>query len=93
MDQDGVYVAVRASLQLGQARWAAVREMCAAFVRAAAAQLTRDAAIIGPASPFGANAHMLAGLVTPVAECARHFPDLVVTRAPWADTVDVGCFG
>ena len=93
MDQDGVYVAVRASLQLGQARWAAVRDMCAAFVRAAAGQLTRDDAIIGPAAPYGANAHMLAGLVTPVAECARHFPELVVTRAPWADTVDVGCFG
>jgi hypothetical protein len=93
MDQDGVYVAIKASLQLGRARWSEVRKMCAAFVRAAAAPLTREADVLGPASPFGAVAHMLAGLVTPVAMCAEAFPDLVVTLRPWQNTVDVGCFG
>lgn len=93
IDQDGVYVSVRASLQLGQARWGAVRTMCASYVRAAAAQLMSEAAILGAASPYGSNAHMLAGLVTPVAECAKHFPDLVITRTPWVNTVDLGCFG
>ena len=93
MDQDGVYVALKASLQLGRARWPEVRRMCAAFVRAAAAALTSEAHMLGPASAFGAVAHMLAGLVTPVAMCAEAFPDLVVTSTPWKNTVDVGCFG
>jgi hypothetical protein len=93
MDQDGVYIALKASLQLGRARWPEVRKMCAAFVRAAAAPLTSEADMLGPASAFGAVAHMLAGLVTPVAMCAEAFPDLVVTATPWRSTVDVGCFG
>jgi len=93
MDQDGVYVAVKAALQLGRARWPEVRKMCAAFVRAAAAALTSEAAVLGPGAPLGANAHMLAGVVTPVAICAENFPDLVVTDVQWASTVDVGCFG
>ena len=93
MDQDGVYVALKASRQLGRARWPEVRKMCAAFVRAAAAVLTSDADMLGPASPFGGITHNLAGLVTPVALCAEQFPDLVVTSRPWVSTVDVGCFG
>jgi len=93
MDQDGVYVAVKAALQLGRARWSEVRKMCAAFVRTAAAAITSEAAMLGPASPLGATAHMLAGVVTPLAICAENFPDLVVTDAQWENTVDVGCFG
>jgi hypothetical protein len=93
MDQDGVYVAVKAALQLGRARWPEVRKMCAAYVRAAAAALTSEAAVLGPGAPLGATAHMLAGVVTPVAICAENFPDLVVTDAQWQNTVDVGCFG
>ena len=93
MDQDGVYVALKASLQLGRARWPEVRRMCAAFVRAAAAPLTSEGDMLGPASAFGAVAHLLAGLVTPVAMCGEAFPDLVVTARPWRSTVDVGCFG
>jgi len=73
MDQDGVYVAVRASVQLSKARWVDVRRACTAFVRTAALQLTNPSEIIGPKSPFGDVAHNLAGLVTPVAECARWF--------------------
>ena len=93
MDQDGVYVAVRSSLQLSHARWVDVRRACTAFVRTAALQLTTASEIIGPKSPFGSVAHNLAGLVTPVAECARWFPDLVITNTQWVDSVDMGCFG
>lgn len=93
MDQDGVYVAARSSVQLSRARWVDVRRACTAFVRTAARQLTSPSAILGPKSPFGSVSHNLAGLVTPVAECARWFPDLVVTQVQWVDTVDVGCFG
>jgi hypothetical protein len=93
MDQDGVYVALKASRQLGRARWPEVRKMCAAFVRTAAAVLTSASDVLGPASPFGGITHNLAGLVTPVALCAEQFPDLVITSRPWVSTVDVGCFG
>ena len=93
MDQDGVYIALKASLQLGRARWAEVRQMCAAYVRAAARALGSAAVVLGPQSPLGGNAHMLAGVVTPVALCAESFPDLVITQRPWKNTVDVGCFG
>jgi hypothetical protein len=93
IDQDGVYVAARASVQLSRSRWPDVRRACTAFVRAAAAQLLNETAILGPTSPYGGIAHNLAGLVTPVAECARWFPDLVITSVPWINTVDVGCFG
>ena len=93
MDQDGVYVALRASQQLGRARWVEVRRACTAFVRAAAAQLLDASAVLGPRSPFGATAHTLAGLVTPVALCAEEFPYLVTTAREWRNTVDVGCFG
>jgi hypothetical protein len=89
----GVYVAVRSSVQLSRARWVDVRRACTAFVRTAALQLTTPSEILGPKSPFGSVAHNLAGLVTPVAECARWFPDLVITNTQWVDTVDVGCFG
>lgn len=93
MDQDGVYVALKASLQLGKARWGEVRGMCAAYVRAAARALLNPDSVLGPGSPLGGTAHMLAGVVTPVALCAENFPDLVVTLRPWKNTVDVGCFG
>ena len=93
MDQDGVYMALKASLQLGRARWPEVRRMCAAYVRAAAAALSDEAVMLGPRSYLGGVAHMLAGVVTPVALCAASFPDLVVTERPWVNTVDVGCFG
>ena len=93
MDQDGVYIALKASLQLGRARWTEVRRMCTAFVRAAAAALTDTNATLGRASYYGSTAHNLAGTVTPVALCAESFPDLVTTVRPWVSTVDVGCFG
>ena len=93
MDQDGVYIALKASLQLGRARWTEVRRMCTAFVRAAAAALTDPNATLGRASYYGSTAHNLAGTVTPVALCAESFPDLVTTARPWVSTVDVGCFG
>ena len=93
MDQDGVYIALKASRQLGRARWPEVRKMCAAFVRTAAVALTSASGILGPASPYGAVTHNLAGLVTPVAICAENFPDLVITSRPWISTVDIGCFG
>jgi hypothetical protein len=93
MDQDGIYVAIKASVQLGRARWPEVRRMCTAYVRAAAQALGSPEVVLGPQSPLGGTAHMLAGVVTPVALCAQYFPDLVLTLRPWKNTVDVGCFG
>jgi hypothetical protein len=91
MDQDGVYVALKASLQLGRARWPQVRMMCTAFVRSAVAALMNQT--LGPSSYYGSITHLLAGTVTPIALCADAFPDLVITTRPWKNTVDVGCFG
>jgi hypothetical protein len=93
MDQDGVYVTTRSSVQLGKARWGDVERMCAAYVATAAGVLTNASLLLGAGTPFGGIVHDLAGVVTPIAECARWFPGLVVTERPWINTVDIGCFG
>jgi len=93
MDQDGVYMTTRSSVQLGRARWDEVEAMCTAYVRAAARVLNNATYMLAPGSAYGQTAHNLAGVVTPVAECARWFPGLVTTVRPWVNTVDVGCFG
>lgn len=93
IDQDGVWVSIRASLQLGQARWQEVEAMCTAYVRTTAAVLNNATLMLGKHSALGGIVHNLPGLVTPVAECARWFPALTVTRRPWIDTILIGCFG
>lgn len=93
MDQDGVYVTTRSSVQLGQARWPEVRTMCSRYLNTAAAVLNNATLVLGPTSPYGSIVHTLAGVVTSVAECQRWFPDLVTTTRPWVNTVDIGCFG
>ena len=93
IDQDGVYVTTRASAQLGGARAAEVRVMCDRFLATAQRVLTNATLLLTDGSPYGTISHVLAGVVTSVAECARVFPDLVRTVRPWVNTVDVGCFG
>lgn len=92
MDLDGVWVTTRTSVQLGNARWPEVQTMCQRFLGAAHAVLTNASVLLSPQTEYAGIVHTLAGVVTGVAECAKWFPDLLVTRRPWVNTVDTACF-
>ena len=94
MDQDGIYVAIKTSLQLNKSRWDEVYTMCERYVNNAATKvLLNSTMLLSDKSPYGSVVHNLAGVVTPVALCAQYFPNLTITERPWINTVDIGCFG
>lgn len=95
IDLDGVYQVVRPAVQLGRppALWAAARASCDAYLGAAAAALSNATLVLTAAhGGYGGNTHSLVGAVAGVAECAKWFPDLVLTTRPWRQGLDVAPF-
>ena len=96
IDLDGVYTLSRGARQAGGGggggggggeaveagpyRWNEVKNACSAYVRTAHYLLTDEERILGA---YGANTHVLHGVLYAVAECQLHFPDLVHTRRKW----------
>lgn len=94
MDQDGIYVAIKTSLQLNRARWNDIYTMCERYVtNAVTTVLLNSTALLTNQTMYGSIVHTLPGVVTPVALCANYFPNLTITERPWINTVDIGCFG
>ena len=96
LNLDGVFQAARAANATGgsdlQTR---VHAACDTFL-ALAAQVLNNATAVLSTSPLARggglsrDTHGLPGVVTAVAECAKWFPDLVVTARPWRQGVDKG---
>ena len=81
MSLDGLFQAVRASLQLGRARWPEVKQACDKLLAHQASRLNDEAHVL---SHCGKDSHTLPNVVANVAECAQAFPDLVTTARPWS---------
>ena len=82
VDLDGVYMAIRASMQHGKYRWPEVREACRRYLREAARFLNDPHTILE--TIYGRNTHYLHGPLFAVAECAEAFPELQVhTLRKW----------
>ena len=93
IDLDGLYQTVRPAAQLGgpaAPEWPAARAACARYLAAAAAALSDPARVLGAA--YGESSHILPAAVAGVAECAKFFPEMVVTQRPWVQTLDAAPF-
>lgn len=92
IDLDGVYQIIRPAVQLGKPRalWSRARAACASFLTTAGAALNDPTILLGnqTSHQYGASTHNLAGAVAGVAECAKWFPDMVITQRPWIQTLD-----
>lgn len=96
LNLDGVFQAARAANATGGPELhTRVRGACDAFL-ALAAEVLNNATAVLDTSPLARggglskDTHGLPGVVTAVAECAKWFPDLVVTARPWRQGVDKG---
>ena len=95
IDLDGVYAATRGALAAAGGggterppyRWADVKAACAAYLRTAAFVLN-NASFVLEEKLYAQDTHLLHGPMYAVAECQRHFPELVRTRRPWGRWTD-----
>lgn len=81
MSLDGVFQAVRASLQLGKVQWPRVKAACEKLLRQQARLLNNKTLVL---SKHANDSHTLPNAVANVAECAQAFPELVKTQRPWS---------
>ena len=81
MSLDGIFQLARSSIQLGRAEWDSVKGACVRLLAAQEKNLNDEDHVM---SKYGSKSHDLANAVANVAECATHFPELVVTRRTWS---------
>lgn len=86
---DGIYQATRPALQVGvekpQARWADVRLACDRLMSLVVGALTNEKKLLGKVS---SSTHNLPALVSAVAECQKHWPEMIHTDRPWKMCLD-----
>jgi hypothetical protein len=69
------------------------RTACQRYLATTAAALNDASVVLGTGpEQYGANSDGLPAAVAGVAECAKWFPDLVVTVRPWRQSLDVAPF-
>lgn len=85
LNVDGIYQAVRPSLQLGKARWQDVETACRRLMELVVPALNDEARLLGDIS---SKSHNLPALVAAVAECQSHFPGMVRSATPWRMCLD-----
>eukprot|EP00730_Choanoeca_flexa_P013886 TRINITY_DN5835_c0_g2_i1.p1 TRINITY_DN5835_c0_g2~~TRINITY_DN5835_c0_g2_i1.p1 ORF type:complete len:367 (+),score=74.88 TRINITY_DN5835_c0_g2_i1:155-1255(+) len=91
MDIDGLYQTVRPAAAIGTDNAQAIAQRaCSAFLPTLHKSLTSLDTLLG--STLAKNTHQLPALVGAVAECAKWFPDMVVTRRPWRQCLDYAPF-
>jgi len=87
-DLDGVFCLIRASIQAGGYREREVHFAIIRFLATAEAQLN-DEGFVCRSYP---NAHKLTGALAALAECQKHFPELLKTSRPLCQPLDKACF-
>lgn len=90
LNLDGIFQAARAANATGSGLQTDVRAACDAFLSVATPVLTNASAVFNPITGLAMDSHVLPGVVTAIAECAKWFPDMVVTLRPWRQGVDKG---
>ena len=76
MSLDGIFQAVRSSLELGRAQWDRVRGACQKLLAHQAPLLNNKTHVL---TAFSKDSHTLPNILANVAECAQAFPELVRT--------------
>jgi hypothetical protein len=89
IDVDGIYQATRPALQIGTSskasRWSEVREACDRLMALVVPVLNDRERLLGPISEVS---HTLPALVSAVAECQKHWPEMIATDRPWRMCLD-----
>jgi len=85
LDVDGIYQTTRPSVQLGKSRWSQVETACDKLMAITTNALTDESILFGHLS---SSSHLLPGLVSAVAECQTHFPNMIKSIKPWKMCLD-----
>lgn len=88
IDLDGLYSMIRSSQSAGGYRADDVREAAGRYLAQAERTLCDREFLFAKYD----NSHRLTGALSAIAECAKHYPELVVTERPWRQTLDRACF-
>eukprot|EP00041_Stephanoeca_diplocostata_P005893 m.70808 g.70808 ORF g.70808 m.70808 type:complete len:401 (-) comp16059_c0_seq8:1282-2484(-) len=87
LNVDGIYQVTRPGVQLNkQYRWDDAETACDRLMKLVTGVLNDESKVLGPS--VSSQSHALPALVAAVAECQKHFPDMVKTTRPWPMCLD-----
>jgi len=85
IDVDGIYQVTRPSLQLGKERWSEVELACEKLMALVTETLNNKTTLLGSVSR---TSHILPALVSSVAECQKHWPEMIKSVRKWKMCLD-----